>query len=291
MIMALAGTSAHASTVTAPLAPAAPLTRAPQGHFVTPAIVNGTHNGKFVVDTGAGGCALYSGFVQASGIKARGSTQLTGQTGSSAVKLAKINSLKVAGVKTGPLECVILPPRRDKAGYAGIVGLDSMGAYVVKFDMPHHQLSFYPAWTNARSLVHANGHEVDASILPESGLLSLPVWLNGKKAIAVLDSGARRSIINPQLAKIAGVDLDILKPAKPIYGATIRKTDIKIGTLGTLSVAGDRADAFVGGAANLPVFKAFGVADQPAMILGLDYLSSHTMVVDFPNHRIYLSRP
>jgi hypothetical protein len=34
--------------------------------------------------------------------------------------------------------------------------------------------------------------------------------------------------------------------------------------------------------ADLPVFEAFGVADRPAIILGLDWLDTTRMVIDFP---------
>lgn len=37
---------------------------------------------------------------------------------------------------------------------------------------------------------------------------------------------------------------------------------------------------------SLPVFEAFVVADQPAIILGLDWLAETRLVIDFPARRV-----
>ena len=39
--------------------------------------------------------------------------------------------------------------------------------------------------------------------------------------------------------------------------------------------------------ADLPVFEVFGVADRPAVIFGLDWLTAARLVVDFPLRRIW----
>jgi len=39
--------------------------------------------------------------------------------------------------------------------------------------------------------------------------------------------------------------------------------------------------------ADLPVFEAFGVADRPAIILGLDWLDKTRMVIDFPGRQVW----
>ena len=41
--------------------------------------------------------------------------------------------------------------------------------------------------------------------------------------------------------------------------------------------------------ADLPVFELFGVADRPAVIFGLDWLTATRLVVDFPARRIWFS--
>ena len=38
---------------------------------------------------------------------------------------------------------------------------------------------------------------------------------------------------------------------------------------------------------DLPVFEVFGVADRPAVILGMDWLESARMIVDFPARKVW----
>ncbi len=42
--------------------------------------------------------------------------------------------------------------------------------------------------------------------------------------------------------------------------------------------------------ADLPVFDAFGVADRPAVILGLDWLNNARMVIDFPASLVWFQK-
>ena len=189
-----------------PLAPAAALTRAATGHYVSPVTVNGGGPFDFVVDTGAESCAVYRDFADARGL--------------------------------------------PDAGYVAIA---------------------------ARHL--------------DSTLLAFPVTINGVTGTAVLDSGARRSVINRKFAAAAGVDLQSLQPDAPLYGATGVEQEMRHGHLGTLEL-GERAWSDLSGTvADLAVFEAFGVADEPAMILGLDFLASGAMLVDFPAMMVCITRP
>jgi hypothetical protein len=43
--------------------------------------------------------------------------------------------------------------------------------------------------------------------------------------------------------------------------------------------------------ADLPVFAAFGVDRQPAVILGLDWLEQLRMVIDFPQLKVWFLAP
>jgi hypothetical protein len=40
----------------------------------------------------------------------------------------------------------------------------------------------------------------------------------------------------------------------------------------------------------LPVFEAFGVADRPAMILGMDLLKDVHLIADFPAGEVWMAR-
>ena len=273
-----------------PLAPAATLTRAATGHYVSPVTVNGGGPFDFVVDTGAESCAVYQEFADARGLADAGEESLQGQTGTTTIRLARVDSIVTAGVSAGPLSCAVLPPRRDGARLNGIVGLDSMKHLAVLFSPAQAALAFYRSGVAPEDCLGAGYVAIRARHL-DSTLLAFPVTINGVTGTAVLDSGARRSVFNRKFALAAGVDLQSLQPDTPLYGATGVEQEMRHGRVGTLEL-GDRAwSDFSGTVADLAVFEAFGVADEPAMILGLDFLASDAMLVDFPAMMVYIARP
>jgi hypothetical protein len=119
------------------------------------------------------------------------------------------------------------------------------------------------------------------------GLLTVSVKIGSVSAIAVIDTGARKTRINWALGRLIGLDPAKLSTGDTIQGAT--NTAVETGSTRLRDVRfGDRtlADAPVL-VADLPVFEVFGVAGQPAVILGLDWLADTRMVIDFPARLVW----
>ncbi len=273
-----------------PLAPIAPLTQAATGHYVSPVLVNGQGPFEFVIDTGAEGCAVYQDFARQQGFESAGTEQMIGQTGASMLELVTVNRIETAGVAAGPLSCVVLPPRKDGGKLYGIIGLDSMGPYSVYFHPSSQKLAFYPTNTPPATVLASRFVSVDGQHRGNA-LLTFPISINGAAGIAVLDSGARRSVINIQFATAAGIDIDNLTADEPLFGAAGIKQVMRRGTLGTVGISDRTYPNVQGTVADLAVFAAFGVENEPAMILGLDFLASGAMLVDFPAKKIFIARP
>ena len=259
-----------------------PLTIAPTGHATVP--VTGTFGTRhFVFDTGAEGSAVYAGFADQVGFPSSGSETLQGQTGAVQVPLVRLQSLGLDGVVKGPLDLVRLDPRADGIQLAGIVGLDLFGDRTVDFDFPRLALSLLEPGERPPGL---NGPGIEASTTT-GGLLTIPVRIGRTQAVAVIDTGARKTRINWKLGRALGIDPATLPKGDTIQGATnaaietgaTRVRDVRLG-LRALS----EAPVLV---ADLPVFEAFGVADKPAIILGLDWLGETRMVIDFPARRVW----
>jgi len=264
----------------APAAAEVPIAIAASGHATVP--VNGSFGVRqFVFDTGAEGSAVYANFADEVGLMAAGSEQLQGQTGDADVPLVQLAALTLDGTTKASLTAVKLDPRADGVPLAGIVGLDLFGDRTVDFDLPRKRLALLE--TGARPIA---GEGVAAT--PTTGnLLTIPVTIGSVSAIAVIDTGARKTRINWKLGTLLGLD-----PAKVAKGDTIQGATNKSIETGASSVANARlgsrmlkeAPVLV---ADLPVFQAFGVADRPAIILGLDWLAETRMVVDFPARLVW----
>jgi predicted aspartyl protease len=207
------------------------------------------------------------------------------------VELVVLPSLAVDGRAIKNVEAVVLPDRADGVPLPGIIGLDLMGSYVVEFDSPSGRVALHPAGTSAVAL---GGREMKGTeaVRLTGGLLGLPVTINGARGIAVLDTGARDTRINWYLARAAGITPNTpgLVEDSAIQGATNNAVASRRGPIGTVELGGIRRDGVSARIVDLPVFEAFGVADRPAMILGMDLLKDVHLIADFPAGKVWMAR-
>lgn len=264
----------------APAAAVVPMEIAASGHATVP--VEGSFGVRqFVFDTGAEGSAVYADFADEAGLKASGSEKLQGQTGVAEVSLVQIAGLTLDGTTKTKIQAVKLDPRADGVPLAGIVGLDLFGDRTVDFDLPRKRLALLAA--GERPIAGAG-----LVATPTLGnLLTIPVTIGGVTATAVIDTGARKTRINWKLGTLLGIDRATLAKGDTIQGATNKAietgaTAVSNVQLGMRALA--KAPVLV---ADLPVFEAFGVADRPAIILGMDWLTETRMVVDFPAQLVW----
>jgi hypothetical protein len=271
-----------AALIASPAFAKVPIEIAASGHATVP--VEGNFGVRqFVFDTGAEGSAVYANFADEAGLKATGTEELQGQTGAADVQLMRLDRLTLDGTTKTSLDAVRLEPRADGVPLAGIVGLDLFGDGTVDFDLPRKRLSVFAPGQRPKGLVGPG-----ISAIPTTGnLLTIPVMIGAVTATAVIDTGARKTRINWKLGTLLGIDPKKLAKGETIHGATntaietgaTRVSDVYIGTR-------DLAEAPVL-VADLPVFEAFGVADKPAIILGLDWLDTTRMVIDFPARLVW----
>jgi predicted aspartyl protease len=265
-----------------PTAADVPIAIAASGHATVP--VEGSFGTRqFVFDTGAEGSAVYANFAEEAGLAPAGVETLQGQTGATDVKLVRLGRLTLDGTTKPQVDVVRLEARADRVPLAGIVGLDLFGDRTVDFDLPRKRLTLLEPGTRPDGLGTAG---IQAT--PTTGnLLTIPVRIGRVEAVAVIDTGARKTRINWALGRLLGLDASKLIKGDTIQGATNEPVDTRAARLADVAL-GDRrlAEAPVL-IADLPVFEAFGVADRPAIILGLDWLEETRMVVDFSGRRVW----
>jgi predicted aspartyl protease len=259
-----------------------PLEIAATGHATVP--VEGSFGtAQFVFDTGAEGSAVYAAFASSAGLKVVGRETLQGQTGTDEMPIVSFQQLSLDGVRKGPVSAVKLDPRADGVALAGIVGIDVFGDRTVDFDLPRRRLALLPPGKRPAGLA---GPGIGAT-LTLGNLLTIPVSIGKVEAIAVIDTGARKTRVNWALGRLLGLDPAKLAKGDTIQGAT--NTAIETGATRIADVRlGQRklADAPVL-VADLPIFEAFGVSGRPAIILGLDWLQKTRMVIDFPARLVW----
>jgi len=271
-----------------PLRAEVPLTIAESGHAVVPVELEGVGVFAFVLDTGAEGSALYSPFEAVNHVPIRAeTTELQGQTGAAPVRVASLPRVSVDGLRAENVAAVVLEPRADGVPLPGIIGLDVFGGAVLDFDLPRGRARFGPSGTRFAS---ASTDDGVAAATTTGGLLTFPVAIAGVEAVAVLDTGARKTRINWRLGRLLGLDAAKLAPGDVIQGATNSAVVTSEATVQDVRFGAARLASAPVLVADLPVFEVFGVADRPAVIFGLDWLTETRLVVDFPLRRIWFSQ-
>lgn len=267
---------ACALSLCSPVAADVPLTMT-YGYPMVPVEIAGRQQ-IFVLDTGAEGSAVYPEMANELRLPVATGETLVGQTGSAELPNRTITSLQIDGHLCGPLDATELPARRDGLRLAGIVGLDVIGNKVLDLDVPHGRAALLDgeAATNAIRLLGKRFHATRVT----GGLLAIPIRLNGITGWAVIDTGARETRVNSVFARTAKLVADS-RPARAVSGATQNSVAVTSARVREARFLGKRRLGTHVGVVDLPVFKAFGLADRPAMLLGIDWLSDHRLLIDF----------
>jgi len=117
------------------------------------------------------------------------------------------------------------------------------------------------------------------------------VIIDGVKAKAMIDTGARRTFGNSLLRTALGFgDNDPrLSIAQPLGGATTDTTKAVKAQLGSLTLGGQRFEHPVLTFSDAPVLGPLGLSDGPAIVIGLDLLKSlKAVAIDYPRAELQL---
>jgi predicted aspartyl protease len=245
------------------------------GHVVVPAYVNGRGPYPFILDSGADESAVYAWFGRSLGLPKGGAKMLAGATGSALGATTRLASLTVDGASLTGVQVDTLPDRPDKAALAGVVGVDMMLGRLVVMDFGCHTAAFLPLGAATAAIVGRRAAFVRAGAIPGGKQLTLPVTVNGAAGVAVLDTGARQTIVNRRFAAAAGVDprSPAFRDGGPTRGVGAAVAGSRTGPIGRVGFAG--------------VTRPAGV---PTMNLGLDLLRGTRLTIDYAARRFWLAK-
>ena len=117
------------------------------------------------------------------------------------------------------------------------------------------------------------------------------IEIDGVKAKAIVDTGARITVVNAKLQSALGFkDNDArLTVDKPLGGASADLTAAKKGTLGRISLGGVTFDKPSVDFTDLSVFGALGLGNEPTLLLGIDQLHQlQGLAIDYPKSELRL---
>lgn len=172
----------------------------------------------------------------------------------------------------------------DAPAIDGIVGNDLLARFDVRFDLPAGRLELAPAGTLSTADCLPNALPQRAPSLQRFAFAQVRAG-DGQRAVeavAVIDSGAAQTILNPPAARALGVvegDARLRVRAQGTRGLGSTTTETWLYTLPSLRVGGAELAPLEVRLSALPVFAVLGLEQRPAMILGVDALLTRPWTV------------
>lgn len=256
--------------------------------MTVPVKLSGGETMNFVVDTGAERTVVSRQLADRMNFRAGPVRNLVTVTGTGKVNTVIVPGLEVSGTKVKEIEA----PALDHAhiGAHGMLGIDSLQTRRVLLDFKKGEMKVMPS----RRVEDSDPDTIVVKARSRFGqLILVDARFLGERVKVIVDTGAQTSIGNQAL-------LDRLqRKKKALTLSPVMVTSVTGQSIPAQFAQVDRIQ--IGGADfnNIPVafadaepFKRFGLANQPAMLLGMDALRLFERVsVDFANKQVRFILP
>lgn len=240
---------------------------------------------RFLIDTGAQNTVLSTALAGQLRLHSDKKARLIGVAGVQDVDTVIIDQIDLGQRSFYSLLAPLLP--REEIGADGILGLDSLQGQRVQIDFRKGLI----AVDDAKALGGNRGFEIVVTARRRSGqLIMTDAVIDGVKVNVVIDTGAEYSIGNRALqhalAKQHGQGTMVLR------SVTGQEITADLGVARNLKINDMNFGNVMIAYADAPPFAALGLAEKPAMFLGMrDMRALDRIAIDFSTRRIYFDLP
>lgn len=250
------------------------------GRMLASVEVNGSGPYRFIIDLGANRSVLSSRLATLLGLEAAGTgtVEVHGVTGSAIVPMAVVDELRVGSIVLVDQQMPVLTGAVF-ADADGILGIDGLQQSRIEVDFRHDRVKI--GLSDLRRAPH--GYLTVPARMINEGLLLVAGRVGNVKTHVIIDSGAEYTIGNLQLqqALLGGTRKgdrrdSVVTGATPgtASGVTHATPSITIGEARLRNIPVTFSDLYI--------FSLWGLADEPALILGMDVLGTvQKFVVDY----------
>lgn len=282
-------------------APAAPTTEDASGtlalgaiadRMTVPVSINGSQPQPFIIDTGAERSVVSRQLAGSLRLTPGPQVTLTTMTGSSKVPTVVVPSLAVGPVRDAE---AFNAPALEAAhlGAHGLLGIQQLRTHAVTIDFDKNQMAVRPSRRAGGKPMPRLPFTDEIVITAKSLMGQLIVTeasFEGSKVTVVLDTGSQISMGNLALQrKLRRIKLKGPITMTSVTGETLSANyhiahRVELGGV----IMRELPVAF----ADVPPFARFGLADRPALMLGMDALRAFRRVeIDFPDRKLRLLLP
>jgi predicted aspartyl protease len=257
------------------------------GRILVPVMINGLGPFRFMVDTGASHSTVSPQLAQTLGLQSSDDYpfEVNGVTGSARAPSVPVDLLQAGDLQLRSLRLPVVSAP-VMAGADGILGAAGFKDERILVEFAHNRVTI----SRPRLGLAPRGFQRVHTTVMENGLMTVEVRVGGVRAIAVVDTGAERSLGNqalrdalrhwqktrkvPEFTDVFGTTSDIAQGERGLA---------PIITLGPLKLLD--AGLIYG---DFHIFEVWKMRDRPAMILGMDVLGTvRSLGIDFRNRELY----
>lgn len=253
--------------------------------LTVPVTVEGKGPFRFMIDTGAQATVLSRDLADRLGVADRKPATLIGISSTAPIEVATVMSLEL-GTRRYMIETVPLVEKANIGDADGILGLDSLQDQRVLLDFRNRTFSV----ADADSLGGNRGYDIVVRARSVLGQLVITsAELDGIKVAVIVGSGAQGSVGNiPLQQRLRGRSLGdaVMTDINGVTNQSETKLtrEVRIGKARITNVPLTFVDS--------PSFKALGLDNKPAMVLGMNELRLFKRVaIDFKERKVLFDLP
>ncbi|HEY2346829.1 MAG TPA: aspartyl protease family protein [Xanthomonadaceae bacterium] len=235
---------------------------------------------RFTVDTASNGAVLSQAVAGHLRFRAGDAKRVVGGIGRASSQSVSIDDYRTALFDRHDESMALLPSLSTD----GILGMSPFAQQRIEFDLAGHALRAGSSGPTPEGFASQPGEL-------RHGILVVGVVIDGVRAQAVIDTGAPYNIGNPQLqARLGFVMGDLrLSPGGTFTDTFGQEREVQQATLGRIGIGSIAFSSPTVRFADMPIFRALGLDDGPALILGVEQLSHmEAIAIDFPRAELQM---
>jgi len=242
----------------------------------------------FVVDTGAERTVISRELAATLGLAAGRGVRVTAMANVEQVATVVIPRIRVGPLGGSRIEAPAFAA--SNIGGAGMLGIDTLQGHAVTIDFDQNMMTVTPSTKRRRTPAAAPGEVVVRARDMFGQLVVTDAYFGERRVRVVIDTGSDVTMGNPALRRlIARKTVFRQISARAVTGVSLLA---EYGQMGAVRIGSTTIENLPVAFADAPPFARFGLADKPALMLGMDALRLFRRVtIDFPNRELRLLLP
>ncbi|HMP44647.1 MAG TPA: retroviral-like aspartic protease family protein [Sphingopyxis sp.] len=247
---------------------------------------------SFLVDTGAERTVIARELADRLGLVEGRKLRLATIGSSTTAPSFRVAALHMTDLSMTGFDAPAFPGRH--IGAAGLIGVDMLEERRVLIDFRKETMEILETRLRARPIIRDDDAIVVTARNSAGRLILSDARIDGKRIDVIVDTGAQTSVGNPALQKLVAAKRAHRFPFLPtvlnaVSGEAVPATRTAIRSI---AIGGMTVNDLPVSFADSQAFRALGLAERPALLLGMDSLSLFDRIeIDFPNKRVVFDMP